>query len=101
FGYAYYAENAQGLKLVAVDGGAGCVAPSDRTIDDGTYAPLARPLTVYVSHGSLARPVVRSYVELLLTRAAEIVPSTGYRPMAPEVYTEALSSLLEAAGGAG
>jgi phosphate transport system substrate-binding protein len=29
FGYAYYVENSDRLKLVQVDGGTGCVAPSD------------------------------------------------------------------------
>jgi phosphate transport system substrate-binding protein len=41
FGYAYYAENMDKLKLVAVDSGAGCVAPSVASIADGTYSPLS------------------------------------------------------------
>ena len=38
FGYAYYAENADRLKLVAIDGGDGCITPTDETINNGTYS---------------------------------------------------------------
>jgi len=101
FGYAYYAENSQRLKLVAVDGGSGCVRPSDATIADGTYAPLARPLFIYVKHSALARPVVRAYVDFFLTAAPEIVPSTGYHPLSDAEYEASLRALTEAAGAAG
>src|SRR5688572_5832504 len=37
FGYAYYAENKDKLKAVAVDNGKGPVAPSEKTVLDGTY----------------------------------------------------------------
>ena len=37
FGYAYYAENPDKLKLVAVDNGAGCVTPTPATIESGEY----------------------------------------------------------------
>ncbi len=42
FGYAYYVENKDRLKLVKIDAekGGGCVAPSEETIANGTYVPL-------------------------------------------------------------
>jgi phosphate transport system substrate-binding protein len=101
FGYAYYAESADRLKLVAVDGGSGCVLPNDATIEDGTYAPLSRPLFMYVKHSSLARPEVQAYVEFLLTEAAAIVPSTGYHALSEAEYRETLAEVQEAAGAAG
>jgi phosphate transport system substrate-binding protein len=101
FGYAYYAENASRLKLVQVDGGAGCVAPSDATIEDGTYAPLARPLFVYVKHSALARPEVLAYVNFMLEEAPELVPSTGYHALSDEEYEADLATIREAAGSAG
>ncbi|HUP50977.1 MAG TPA: PstS family phosphate ABC transporter substrate-binding protein [Longimicrobiales bacterium] len=101
FGYAYYAESADRLKLVAVDGGSGCVLPSDETIEDGTYAPLSRPLYMYVKHSALARPEVRAYVEFLLAEAPAIVPSTGYHALSDAEYQEALAQVQEAAGSAG
>jgi phosphate transport system substrate-binding protein len=101
FGYAYYTSSANQLKLVAVDGGGGCVAPSDATITDGTYAPLSRPLFIYVKHAALQRPEVRAYVTFLLTQAAELVPATGYHALSPEEYASALAQIEQATGAAG
>ncbi|MGE0160545.1 MAG: PstS family phosphate ABC transporter substrate-binding protein [Gemmatimonadales bacterium] len=101
FGYAYYSENADRLKIVPVDGGSGCVTPSDATIADGTYAPLSRPLFVYVKHDALMRPEVHAFVTFLLTEASALVPSTGYHPLSDEEYSDALARLEEAAGRAG
>jgi len=48
--YAYVAENEGSLKILSVDDGSGnCVAPSEATVQDGTYQPLSRPLFIYVS----------------------------------------------------
>jgi len=101
FGYAYYLENQTRLKIVAIDGGSGCVVPEDETIEDGTYAPLARPLFVYVKHASLQRPEVRAYVEFMLENAPTLVPATGYHVLPDERYSEGLSRIAEAAGAAG
>ena len=101
FGYAYYIENSERLKLVQVDGGGGCVGPSDVTIADGTYAPLSRPLFVYVKHAALAKPAVQAYVEFLLENASDLVPSTGYHPLSTDEYSASLATMREAAGAAG
>jgi len=98
FGYAYYSGNADRLKLVAVDGGAGCVTPSDATIADGTYAPLSRPLYVYVKHAALARPEVRAYVSFMLDEAVRLVPATGYHPLSAAEYAAARAEIDAAAG---
>ncbi|HSW28138.1 MAG TPA: PstS family phosphate ABC transporter substrate-binding protein [Longimicrobiales bacterium] len=99
FGFAYVAENAGRLKLVAVDGGGGCVTPSDATIADGTYTPLSRPLYVYVSHAALARPEVMAYVEFLVQNAQAVVPTTGYHALTPDEYAADLAKLIAVAGG--
>ena len=52
FGYAYFVENQDKLKAVGVDGGSGCVDPTDATIADGTYKPLSRPLFIYPNTGT-------------------------------------------------
>ena len=98
FGYAYYAENAERLKLVAVDGGSGCVLPTHETIENGTYAPLSRPLFVYVSHSALVRPEVRAYVDFMLEEAAVLVPATGYNALTTAQYAEGLARIAEATG---
>lgn len=99
FGYAYYQENAANLKLVSIDGGNGCVAPSDETIADGSYAPLSRPLFVYVKHEALARPEVKAYIEFLVRNAQEVVPATGYHALTPEEYAADMAKLAAVTGG--
>ena len=86
FGYSYYAENEDKLKLVAVDSGSGCVLPSVGTIADGIYSPLSRPLFIYVSKTSLARPEVKAFVEFYMENAAELTAEVGYVPLSAEDY---------------
>src|SRR5688500_10857400 len=52
FGYAYYEQNKDKLKLVLIDdgdaaNGAGPIAPSPDTVAGGTYRPLSRPVFIY------------------------------------------------------
>jgi phosphate transport system substrate-binding protein len=89
FGYAYYEENKDKLKLVEVDGGKGCVAPSAGTISDGTYQPLSRPLFVYVRTTSLQRPEVKAFVDYAITNASNLVAEVGYVPLPAELYRTA------------
>ena len=56
FGLSYAEENASRVKLLAVDGGRGCVKPSTTTVQDGSYSPLSRPLFVYVKHSAASGP---------------------------------------------
>jgi phosphate transport system substrate-binding protein len=97
FGYAYYAENQGRLKLLGVDGGEGCVLPSDDSIEDGTY-PLARPLLIYVRTDALARPEVQAFVEFYLTEAPQLVPTTGYHSLPAEQYQESLAQVSAVVG---
>ena len=69
FGYAYYAENADRLKLVAIDGGDGCIIPTDETINNGAYSPLSRPLFIYVAKSALEEEHLRAFVEFYLDTA--------------------------------
>jgi phosphate transport system substrate-binding protein len=99
-GYAYYRENEERLGVVAVDGGDGCVEPTDRTIDDGSYRPLSRPLFIYVKHDALQRPAVRAFMEFTVENAPEVVPSTGYLALSAEAYAEDMERLLAAEAAA-
>ncbi|GIU98308.1 MAG: hypothetical protein KatS3mg013_2111 [Actinomycetota bacterium] len=78
FGYAYYAQNADKLKLIAVDGGEGCVSPDPTTINDGSYTPLSRPLFVYVKRASLAKPEVVAFMDFLMETAPALVEEVGF-----------------------
>ncbi|WAL59618.1 PstS family phosphate ABC transporter substrate-binding protein [Thermocoleostomius sinensis] len=86
FGYAYYVENQDRLKLVEIDGGDGCVAPSEQTIADGTYQPLSRPEFIYVKTTSLDNPAVRAFVDFQMDPAnANLIQEVGYVPMPNEI----------------
>nr|WP_229415317.1 PstS family phosphate ABC transporter substrate-binding protein [Moorena bouillonii] len=88
FGYAYYEENKEKLKLVEIDGGNGCVAPSTATIADGTYKPLSRPEFIYVKKEAATRPEVKAFVEYQLAAAnSKLISEVGYVPMPEDIMT--------------
>lgn len=78
FGLAYYLENADKLKLIAVDGGDGPVKPSDETVKDGTYKPLSRPLFIYVNAELLKRPEGKAFIKFYLENAADLAVKAKY-----------------------
>ncbi len=86
FGLAYYTANAEKLKLVGVDGGEGCVEPSEETVNSGEYQPLSRPLFIYVSAASAERPAVRAFINFYLENAAFLVSDVGYVALPDEIY---------------
>jgi phosphate transport system substrate-binding protein len=88
FGFAYYEQNADRLRLLGVDGGSGCVQPSVATIESGEYAPLSRPLFLYVRNDALAKPQVAAFLDFALTSGAELVRQVGYIALKPEQYEE-------------
>ena len=82
FGYAYYLEHKDALKLVAVDSGGGCVQPSTETAVDGTYHPLARPLFAYFSSAALDQPAVKALAHAYVDPAnASAVRQIGFVPL--------------------
>jgi phosphate transport system substrate-binding protein len=99
FGLAYYEQNAERLKLVAIDGGNGCVLPTPESIADGTYTPLARPLYVYVRVESLARSIVLEFLRFYLAEAKTIAIAVGYVPLPDGDYAAGQAKLVAAAVG--
>lgn len=86
FGFAYYEENKDKLKLIRVDAGKGAIAPSIETVKDGTYAPLSRPIFIYVATKSLDRPEVAAFVKFYLENAPALVTEVGYIPLPDSAY---------------
>jgi phosphate transport system substrate-binding protein len=78
FGLAYYENNQDKLKLVAIDNGSGPVKPSRETVLNGTYQPLARPLFIYVSVKALERPEVAEFVKFYIQNAGKLAEEVGY-----------------------
>lgn len=89
FGYAYYVENQDRLKLLAVDPGDGPVTPSEQTIADGSYKPLSRPLFIYVSKKATERPEVEALVRFTLDNVAALAAEVGYVALPDAVYAAA------------
>ncbi len=88
FGYAYYEANQDKLKLVQIDSGKGCVAPSPQTIADGTYAPLSRPLFIYVKKEAATRPEVKSLVDFAFAPNNKgLISEAGYVPLPDEAVS--------------
>ena len=95
FGFSYYQENADKLKLVSVDSGGGCVSPSVETIASGEYSPLSRPLFIYVSKASLERDEVRSFVEFYMENGSALTAEVGYVPLEAMRYQENLAAVRQ------
>ena len=90
FGYGYYIENQKKLRAVPIDSGTGPVAPSIKTVEDGTYQPLSRPLFIYVSKKSLDRVETRQFIAFYLARASQIVKQLKYVPLPAHGYELAI-----------
>lgn len=98
FGYAYYAENQDTLKIVPIDNGDGPVEPTEETINDRSYEPLSRPIFTYVKEESLQEPHIRDYVEFTNEIAGEMALEVGYINLPEEQYEENQQKIEEAAG---
>ena len=81
FGFTYFEENADKLTAVQIDGGAGCVGPSAATAQDGTYAPLSRPLFVYPSVAALKQPRVKAFFDYYVANDASIAEGALFIPL--------------------
>ena len=99
FGVSYFEENAKKLNAVEVDGGKGCVAPTAENINTGKYSPLSRPLFIYVSKKSLARPEVKAFIEFYLSKDEKLVKEVGYVPLPGDALTKVKDRFAKATLG--
>jgi len=88
FGLAYYVENKDKLKAVAIinKGAPKAVEPSLETVMAGTYQPLARPIFIYVAEKSMAKPEVKEFVNFYIKNAPKLVKEVGYIPLSKTHY---------------
>lgn len=91
FGLAYYEENKEKLKLVGVDNGKGVIIPTMETVSNGTYAPLSRPIFIYVNDAAKKRKEVKEFVSFYLNNAASIVKDVGYIPLTNTEYNREIT----------
>ncbi len=93
FGYAFYSENSEIVQLVEIDSGDGCTSPSDESINDGTYSPLAREIFIYVNTEDLGRIEVEQFIDYYLTEGPDLVTEVGYVPLRQDKYEQILEEL--------
>jgi phosphate transport system substrate-binding protein len=79
FGFSYYVKNTDKLKIVKIDGGKGPIEPTHETIKSLEYAPLSRPLFIYVSTTAAEKPQVKAFVEMMMSaQGSTLVEEVGY-----------------------
>ena len=97
FGFSYFEENQGRLKALEIDGGSGCVAPSVASAQDGTYAPLSRPLFVYVKRSSFDDDEnVRDFVAYMLDNEQTIAEEARFVPLSDAKLAEEQAKLEDA-----
>ena len=80
FGYAYYAENADTLTVLSIEG----IEPSAENVDNNSY-PLARPLFIYSDASIIQeKPQVAAYINFFLSYVNEEIVGVGYFPASVE-----------------
>lgn len=99
FGLAYYTENQDKLKLVGVDSGSGCVLPTAETVNDGSYAPLSRPLFIYIRADRASAPEVKAFVEFYLENVPTLSAEVGYVALPDKVYELAAARFADGVTG--
>jgi phosphate binding protein len=119
FGFAYYVENQDTLKAVAIANDVkfddannvvivpeeeweaeeiAYVAPSAETAESGEYM-LSRPLFIYSAKSILEeKPQVAAFINYYLTNAGEVVTEVGYFPISVEALNASKQIWLDAMG---
>ena len=96
FGYAYYQENADKLKVLSIEG----IAPTAETVDSATYK-LARPLFIYSTAQIMKdKPQVAAFINFYLTNVNNVIGAVGYFPASVEALNGAKQAWLAAMGQA-
>ncbi len=99
FGYAYYFENKDKLKLLAIAPGSDAsiaLAPTIETIRSGDYKPLSRPLFIYVSKAALKRAEVQEFLRFYVGAGQKLVADAGYVELDDAMISESRKTLEDA-----
>ncbi len=95
FGFSYFEANQSKLKALKIDGGDGCIEPSAKAAQDGTYKPLSRPLFIYPSAAALKRPEVEAYLKFYVDNSADIAKQAQFVPMTADQKAKAESVIAD------
>jgi len=98
FGLSYALANEGKVKTVEIDGGDGCVAPTNETVQNGSYKPLARPLFIYPSDKALQKPEVREFVQFYVDNYEAIAEQAQFVPLTQEQAQQSKDAVAQLAG---
>jgi len=90
FGCAYYFENVDKLRSVAING----VLPIPTTIESGVYAPFSRPLFIYVNAKSIDKPQVQAFVNYYLNHGPALAQEVGYVKLPQAIFDRARTNIV-------
>ncbi len=91
FGFSYYQENNDKLKALKVDAGKGPIGPTFDTIKNKSYAPLSRPLFIYVNKKKFEDPQVKAFTKFYISNAGKLSEEVDYIPL--ESYDKELAKI--------
>ena len=94
-------ENKNSLRIVGVAPGAdktGCVKPTDETIETGRYAPLSRPLYLYVNKAAMKKPQVATFLKYFLLEGQGLVGEVGYVRVSETTLAQSRQALDDVLG---
>jgi phosphate transport system substrate-binding protein len=81
FGLSYAIENADKVKTLKLDKGAGCIEPTIASVQSNTY-PMSRPLFIYPKNSSLqANPAVGAFVQFFSSNLKQISEDALFVPL--------------------
>jgi len=81
FGLSYAIENADKVKTLKLDKGAGCIEPTIATVQNNTY-PMSRPLFVYPKNDSLQNnPAVGAFINFFASNVKQISEDAIFVPL--------------------
>ena len=79
-----FAEEAEGVKILEIDGGDGCVTPSDETVADESY-PISRPLFIYPNLSAVeSNPALAAFVDYYVADGLALAGEVGYVALTDE-----------------
>ncbi len=92
-GFAFADQQKDKLKILAVDGGEGCIKPEIASIADNSYAPLSRPLFMYPTTETAAKPEVKAFIQFVLDNNDKVNEAADYVPLTDDLLTKAKANL--------
>lgn len=93
--YKKLPTNINAPKVVKIDAGKGCVAPTDVTLTDGTY-PIARRYLLQLNQNAFQRAEIKAYVWYLLSEdGLAILNGQASAGLDKAAFTKARDTVLE------